>query len=114
MHNVVAVVSWRYKPLLAKEREEREGAASGMDTAWKNGALGCVFHSSRPSCENGGHQAPVLLLQRLAACDSALQGGQGQLDPLGVLGVGLLEVPELGRDDGVILHIDEGAGQVGG
>ena len=86
VHNVVAVVSWRYNP----------------------------FIHQRPSCENGGHQAPVLLLQRLAACDSALQGGQGQLDPFGVLGVGLLEVPELGRDDGVILHIDEGAGQVGG
>ncbi|AUU23132.1 hypothetical protein MC60_014885 [Aeromonas caviae] len=43
VQNVVAVVSWRYQPLLAKEREEREGAASGMDTAWKNGASGSVF-----------------------------------------------------------------------
>ncbi len=32
-----------YQPLLAKEREEREGAASGMDTALKNGASGSVF-----------------------------------------------------------------------
>ncbi|WP_323953300.1 hypothetical protein, partial [Aeromonas caviae] len=43
VHNVVAVVSWRYKPLLAKEREEREGAASGMDTVLKSGASGSVF-----------------------------------------------------------------------
>ncbi|MGU5781325.1 hypothetical protein ACV1D2_19305, partial [Aeromonas caviae] len=43
VHNVVAVVSWRYKPLLARVREAREGAASGMDTAWKNGASGSVF-----------------------------------------------------------------------
>jgi len=43
VHNVVAVVSWRYQPLLAREREAREGAASGMDTAWKSGASGSVF-----------------------------------------------------------------------
>ena len=43
VHNVVAVVSWRYQPLLAKEREAREGAAAGMDTAWKDGASGSVF-----------------------------------------------------------------------
>ena len=84
--NVVAAVSWRYNP----------------------------FIQQRPSCENGGHQAPVLLLQILPACGLALQGGQCQFDPFGVLGVGLLEVLELGRDYGVILHIDEGAGQVGG
>lgn len=40
MHNVVAVVSWWYQRWLAREREEREGAASGMDTALKNGASG--------------------------------------------------------------------------
>ena len=50
----------------------------------------------------------------LPACGLALQGGQCQFDPFGILGVGLLEVFELGRDDGVILHIDKGSGQVGG
>ena len=72
----------------------------------------CIYH--RQHHDNGGHQAPVLLLQILPACGLALQGGQCQFDPFGVLGVGLLEVLELGRDYGVILHIDEGAGQVGG
>ena len=43
MHNVVAVVSWWYKRLLAREREEREGAASGMDTALKKRSLGLRF-----------------------------------------------------------------------
>ena len=43
VHNVVAVVSWRYQPLLAREREAREGAAAGMDTALKSGASGSVF-----------------------------------------------------------------------
>jgi hypothetical protein len=43
VHNVVAAVSWRYKPLLARGREAREGVASGMDTALKNGASGSVF-----------------------------------------------------------------------
>ena len=88
---------------------------SGIDTALKNGASGSVFLFIKyRHDENGGHQAPVLLLQMLPACGLALQGGQCQFDPLGVFGVGLLEVFELGRDDGVILHIDEGAGQVGG
>ena len=72
----------------------------------------CIYH--RQHHDNGGHQAPVLLLQILPACGLALQGGQCQFDPLGVLGVGLLEVLELGLDDGVILHIDERSGQVGG
>ena len=71
-----------------------------------------IYH--RQHHDNGGHQAPVLLLQILPACGLALQGGQCQLNPLGVFGIGLLEVLELGRDYGVILHIDEGAGQVGG
>ncbi len=43
MHNVVAVVSWWYKRLLAREREEREGAASGMDTVLKKWSLGLRF-----------------------------------------------------------------------
>ncbi|MEI4951627.1 hypothetical protein U1530_15665, partial [Aeromonas caviae] len=43
VHNVVAAVSWRYKPLLARVREAREGAAAGMDTALKSGASGSVF-----------------------------------------------------------------------
>jgi hypothetical protein len=43
VHNVVVVVSWWYKRLLARRREAREGAASGMDTALKNGASGSVF-----------------------------------------------------------------------
>ncbi|MDX7809095.1 hypothetical protein SJS53_20655, partial [Aeromonas caviae] len=43
VHNVVAVVSWRYQLLLARGREAREGVASGMDTALKNGASGSVF-----------------------------------------------------------------------
>ena len=43
MYNVVAVVSWWYKRLLAREREEREGAASGMDTALKKRSFGLRF-----------------------------------------------------------------------
>ncbi len=93
---------------------ERSSAASGMDTAMKAEPWAPFLSIKYRDDENGGQQAPVLLLQMLAACDLALQGGQCQLDPLGVLGVGLLEVLELGRDDGVILHIDEGARQVGG
>ena len=52
MHNVVAVVSWWYKRLLAREREEREGAASGMDTALKKRSLELRFYSS-PWVDNG-------------------------------------------------------------
>ena len=68
-----------------------------------------IYH--RQHHDNGGHQAPVLLFQIGVL---ALQRGQCQFDPFGVLGVGLLEVLELGRDYGVILHMDEGARQVGG
>ncbi|WP_421212201.1 hypothetical protein [Aeromonas sp. 600479] len=47
----------------------------------------------------------------MPASESAQQGDQCQLDPLGVINVGLLEEIELGRIDGVILHIDEGTHQ---
>ncbi len=92
---------------------ERGGAASGMDTAVKTEPWAPFLSIKYRHDENGGQQAPVFLLQMLAACYLALQGGQRQLDPLGILGVGLLEVLELGRDDGVILHVDQGTCQVG-
>ncbi len=114
MHNVVAVAGgtnacWQGSGKSAKR------VPSGIDTAVKTEpwALFFLFIKYRHD-ENGGHQAPVLFLQILPACGLALQGGQCQFDPFGILGVGLLEVFELGRDDGVILHIDKGAGQVGG
>ena len=67
---------------------------------------GWRFHSAKTVMRGTGAIRPRFAA-RLAACDSALQGGQSQLDPFGVLGSACSRVPELGRDDGVILHIDE-------
>ena len=91
MHNVVAVVSWRiYNPFI-------QGAAS------------------MTVMENGGAWAPPFCSGPEVGClRLSVAGRPGPARPVYVLGVSLLEVPELGRDDGVILHIDEGASQVGG
>jgi hypothetical protein len=88
----------------------------GIDNVLKNGASCSVFAFIPLSCITTGAERPPFCFAvfYLSGHDLALQGGQCQFDPLGVLGVGLLEVLELGRDDGVILHIDEGARQVGG
>ncbi len=107
MHNVVAVAGgtnacWQGSGKSAKR------VPSGIDEAVKTEPWAPFLSIKYCHDENGGQQAPVLLLQMLAACGLTLQGGQRQLDPFGVLGVGLLEVLELGGDDGVILHVDQG------